>query len=132
MSLNKTEINELLKTEIVYLSTCDLKGNPHVKPIWFVYYKGDIWFETHLPTRAFKNIRENNKVVLCFGGKQTYIVWGMVEYYKEVDAPIPFRQLLGSKYKNDMDDSYITDKTRIFKVKIDKETSWHYADENWE
>ena len=80
MSLDKSEINELLKSEIVYLSTCDLKGNPHVKPIWFVYFKKKIWFETHLPTRAFKNIQKNNKVMLCFGGKRTYLVWGSVNW----------------------------------------------------
>ena len=132
MSLNKTEIDELLKTEIVYLATSDKLGNPHVKPIWFVVYEGNIWFETHIPTRAFKNIKENNKVVLCFGGKRTYIVWGEVEYFEENKAPIPFRKMLWKKYGKDMDDSYITEKTRIFKVKIKKKVSWHYADENWE
>jgi len=132
MALNRNEIEKLLKTEIVYLATSDLKGNPHVKPIWFVYRKGKIWFETHLPTRAFKNIKENNKIMLCFGGRETYLVWGKVKWYKEKDAPLPFRKLYWKKYGDDMDDSYITDKTRIFEVIIGKETSWHYADQNWD
>lgn len=132
MPLNKTEKEKLLKTEIVYLATADLKGNPHVKPIWFVYHKGKIWFETHLPTRAFRNIKENNKIMMCFGGRETYLVWGKVKWYKEKDCPVPFRKMLWKKYGKDMDDSYITEKTRIFKVKVEKETSWHYADQNWE
>src|SRR3989344_5928827 len=133
MPLNKSEIDQLLKKEeIVYLATSVLKGNPHVNPIWFVWNKGKIWFETHIPTRAFRNIKENNKIMLCFGGKVTYLVWGKVKWYKEKDAPVPFRKMLWDKYDKDMDDSYITEKTRIFEVIVEKETSWHYADEDWE
>lgn len=133
MPLDEREIDELLrKEEIVYLATSDLKGNPHVKPIWFVWHKGKIWFETHVPTRAFRNIKENNKIMLCFGGKVTYLVWGKVKFNKEEDAPVPFRKMLWDKYGDDMDDSYITEEIRIFEVIVEKETSWHYADEDWE
>lgn len=133
MPLNKSEIKSLLsKEEIVYLATSDAKGNPHVKPIWFVVYKGDIWFETDITTRAFKNIQENNKIMLCFGGKITYLVWGKVAWFSEKDAPVPFRKMFWEKYKDDMEDSYITGKTKIFKVEVEKEASWHYADEDWE
>ena len=132
MSLNIKEIGKLFKTEIVYLATSDLQGNPHVKPIWFVYYKGKIWFETDIITRSFKNIKENNKIMLCFGGRETYLIWGSVKWYKEKDAQVPFRKMFWEKYGKDMDDSYITEKTRIFEVIITKEMSWHYADQNWE
>ena len=132
MPLNKSEIGKLLEKEIVYLATSSLSGNPHVKPIWFVFNKGKIWFETHLPTKAFRNIKENNKIMLCFGGRETYLVWGKVKWHKEKDCPVPFRKMLWDKYKGYMDDSFITDKTRIFEVIIKKETSWHYADQNWE
>lgn len=132
MPLNKEELGGLLESEIVYLSTCDLKGNPHVKPIWFVYSEGKIWFETDLVTRAFKNIKENNKVMLCFGGKMTYLVWGKVRWYKETDSPVPFRKMLWAKYGKFMDDSFITEKTGIFEVVVEKEKAWHYADKNWE
>ena len=132
MSLNKTEKNKLLRSEITYLATASVNGNPHIKPIWFIYDKRKIWFETHLPTQAFKNIEQNNKIMLCFGGRETYLIWGHVKGYKEKDCPISFRKMLWSKYKDDMDDSYITDKTRIFEVIVDKETSWHYADQDWE
>ena len=133
MSLSRAEIDELLKQEeIVYVATADLISNPHLKPIWFVIYNGSIWFETHTPTVAFKNIKQNNKVMLCFGGKKTYLVWGKVEWFTEKEAPIPFRKMLWDKYGKDMHDSYITEKTLIFKVVVSKEVSWHYADQNWE
>ncbi len=131
MPLNTQEKEKLLQAEIAYLATADLKGNPHVKPIWFVLYKGKIWFETHLPTRAFKNIEQNNKVMLCFGGRETYLVWGSVKWYEEKEAPVDYRKLLWEKYGDDMDDSYIHDKTRIFEVIIEKEQSWHYA-KSWD
>jgi uncharacterized pyridoxamine 5'-phosphate oxidase family protein len=132
MPLNKIEKGKLLETEIVYLATSDLKGNPHVKPIWFIYHEGKIWFETDKTTRAFKNIKENNKIMPCFGGRETYLVRGKVEWYEEKACPIPFRQMLWDKYGKDMDDSYITNNTYIFEVTSSKETSWHYADQSWE
>ena len=55
-----------------------------------------------------------------------------MKLFEEKEAPLPFRKLFWKKYGKDMDDSYITDKTRIFRVEIQKETSWHYADEGWE
>lgn len=132
MALNRQEREKLLQTEIVYLATSDLKGNPHVKPLWFVYHNGKIWFETDITTATFRNIKKNNKIMLCFGGKQTYLVWGKVKWHTEEKASLPFRKMLWEKYGKDMDDSYITDKTRIFEVEVQKETSWHYADQNWD
>ena len=71
MSLSKLEIDKLLdKEEIVFLSTCDLKGNPHIKPIWFVYHKGVIWFETHLPTRGLKILRRIIKLHFVLAEKE--------------------------------------------------------------
>ena len=132
MPLTKVKIDKLLNSEIAYLATADLKGNPHVKPVWFVYHKNKIWFETHLPTKAFRNIKVNNKIMMCFGGKETYLIWGKVKWYTENKAPVPFRKMLWKKYGENIDDSYITEKTRIFEVVIEKQTSWHYADGNWE
>lgn len=132
MALNKSEISRLLETEMAYLATADKQGVPHVKPIWFVVDAGKIWFETDLATKAFRNIKENNRIMMCFGGRETYLVWGKVKWYKEPDAPVPFRKMLWAKYGKDMDDSFISDKTGIFEVAIEKESSWHYADGNWE
>lgn len=126
MALNKQEINKLLQNEIAFLATADLRGNPHVKPIWPVYDKNKIWFDTDITTKAYKNITENNKIMLCFGGLETYLVWGKVKWYRESECPVPFRKLLWNKYGEKMKDSYITDKTRIFEVIIEKEKSWHY------
>jgi len=126
MSLNVKEINKLLDGEIAYLATSDLQGSPHVKPIWPLHFRDKIWFETEITTKAYKNIQKNNRIMLCFGGRETYLVWGKVKEYKESNCPVPFRKLFWDKYGDEMDDSYITDKTRIFEVIIEKERSWHY------
>lgn len=131
MVADRKLIEKLLKTDILYLATSDLKGNPHIKPIWFVYAKGKIWFETDFSTKAFRNIKENNKVAICFGGHETYLVWGKVKWYTEKDAPVPYRKMLFDKYGKYMNDSYITEKTGIFEVVVEKELGWHYADKGW-
>lgn len=130
MPLNKKEIGQVLKKEeIVYIATTKPNGDPHVVPIWFVIWKGKIWFETDNTTQKWKNIQKRNKVCLCFGGKNTYIVWGRVKWYTEKEAPLPFRKMLWEKYGKDMDDSYINENTFIFEVIPEREISWHYAPE---
>jgi uncharacterized pyridoxamine 5'-phosphate oxidase family protein len=119
--------NKVLNSEICYISTSDKEGNPHLKLIWFINYNDELWFETHIPTRTYKNLKENNKVSICFGGKDTYLVFGHVVEYKEKDCPIPFRKLLWQKYPNDMEDSFIRDNTRIYKVIVTKELGWKYS-----
>lgn len=133
MPLNKQEITDLLnKEEICFIATTKLDGSPHIAPIWFIYHDDKIYFETDITTVKFKNIKRSQKVALCFGGRETYIIEGSVKWCKEKDAPIPFRKMLWDKYGDDMDDSYITDKTLIFEVIPAKELSWHYADQDWE
>lgn len=128
MPLNKSEIDELLsKEEIAYIASVKANGDPHVAPIWFVYTVGKVYFETDKNTLKFKNIKLKNKIALCFSGKPAYLIEGSVRWYAENEAPIPFRKLLKEKYGQDMDDSYITDKTLIFEVIPEKEMSWHYA-----
>lgn len=128
MALNKQEIEDLLnKEEIVFIATSRTDATPHIAPIWFVYHNGKIYFETDITTVKFQNIKRNKKVALCFGGKNTYIVEGTVRWWKEDEAPLPFRKMFWEKYKDAMDDSFINEKTRIFEVTPEKEMSWHYA-----
>jgi uncharacterized pyridoxamine 5'-phosphate oxidase family protein len=130
MSLNKKEIKQLLTTEeIAFISTTKANRSPHIAPIWFVYHDNEIWFETDITTVKFKNIEKLNKVAICFGGKNTYIIEGSLEWFKEGELNFPIRKLYWNKYGKEMDDNYITEKTRLFKVKIEKEMSWHYAPE---
>jgi len=78
--LNKSEIDELLeKEEIVFIATTKPNGSPHIAPIWFVFHKGKIYFETDKATVKFKNIKRKNKIALCFGGRETYIIEGKVK-----------------------------------------------------
>ena len=80
MALNREEIEELLdKEEICYIATTRPDGRPHVMPIWFIYHEGKIYFETDETTTKFKNIQHNNRVMIVFGGKSTYIVEGSVK-----------------------------------------------------
>ena len=132
MALNRQEIDELLnKEEIAYIATTRPDGRPHVMPIWFIYHEGKIYFETDITTAKFKNIQHNNKVMIVFGGKNTYIVEGSVKWCKENELGFPIRKMYWEKYGKDMDDSYITEKTLLFELIPEKEQSWHYAP-NWD
>lgn len=128
MPLSKSELAKLLKqSEIAYIATTKLDGGPHVAPIWFIYHKGKIYFETDETTVKFKNILKRNKVAICFGGKETYIAEGPVKWCREAELGFDIRKMYWTKYGDAMDDSYITDKTYIFELVPEKTTSWHYA-----
>ena len=132
MALSRQEVGELLdKEEICYIATTRPDGRPHVMPIWFIYHEGKIYFETDETTTKFKNIQHNNRVMIVFGGKSTYIVEGSVKWCKENELLFPIRKMYWDKYGKDMDDSYISEKTLLFELIPEKEQSWHYAP-NWD
>ena|SRR5260221_13244771 len=133
MPLSIAEIEDLLnREEICYIATTKLDGCPHIAPIWFIYYQNKIYYETDQTTVKFKNIKQNNKIAICFGVRKTLIIEGSVKWFKEDEIKVPFRKLLWEKYGDDMEDSYITDKTLILEVIPNKQRSWHYADQDWE
>jgi len=132
MPLNKQELDKLLnETEIISIATTKANGDPHIMPIWFIYHDGKIYFETDKTTTKFKNIQRHNKVALCIGGKNTYIIEGKVKWYTEKELGFPIRKLYWQKYGKAMDDSYMTDNTLLFEVIPEKTLSWHYAP-NWD
>jgi uncharacterized pyridoxamine 5'-phosphate oxidase family protein len=128
MPLNASELDKLLtETEICYIATTKPNGDPHVVPIWFIWHKGKIYFETDNTTVKFANIQKHNRVMLCFGGKDTYLVEGKVTWCTESELGFPIRKMYWAKYPKHMDDSYINDKTLLFEVVPEKTQSWHYA-----
>lgn len=71
---------EFLKSQkILRLATIDHSGNPHIVPVWYMYYNNKFYIGTNTKTRKAKNIKENSKVSFCIdiGIKSPHIV-GMV------------------------------------------------------
>ncbi|MDP4038589.1 MAG: pyridoxamine 5'-phosphate oxidase family protein [bacterium] len=132
MPLNAKELDHLLNTEeLAYIATTNADGTPHLMPIWFIYHNGKLYFETDNTTVKFKNIQRLNKVAVCIGGKNTYIINGSVKWFTEQELNFPIRKMFWDKYAKEMDDSYITKKTLLFEVVPKKTDSWHYAP-NWD
>lgn len=130
MPLSEKELDKLLSdSDICYIATTKPNGDPHVVPIWFIWRDGKIYFETDKTTNKFKNLLKHNRVMLCFGGKETYLVEGSVKWCTEAELGFPIRELFWKKYPHHMEDSYINDKTLLFEVIPDNTQSWHYAPE---
>lgn len=128
MPLNKVELDELLtKSEICYIATTKLNGDPHVVPIWFIWHEGKIYFETDITTIKFANIQKRNRIMICFGGKSTYLVEGSVKWFKEHELDFPIRKMYWEKYPKHMQDDYINKDTLLFEIIPEKTQSWHYA-----
>jgi general stress protein 26 len=57
---------EFLKSQkIMRLATIDSSGNPHIVPVWYMYYNDKFYVGTNTKTRKAKNIKKNSKVSFC-------------------------------------------------------------------
>ena len=126
MTLNENEIAKLLEEDIVYIATTKKNTNPHLVPIWFVSHNGKIYFETGLNTLTYKNIEHNNNIMLCFGGKETYLIKGTTRKYPLSESPISM-DLYREKYSDFVKDDYFGEDTYVYEVIIEQELSWHYS-----
>jgi general stress protein 26 len=55
----------LQSQKVLRLATIDPSGNPHIIPVWYMYYNNKFYIGTNTKTRKAKNIKENSKVSFC-------------------------------------------------------------------
>ncbi len=71
MSANK--IKEYLdKARTARLATVNLKGKPHVVPVWFYYDGETIFLGTPSSSKKVRNIKENDRVALVADSGESY------------------------------------------------------------
>lgn len=57
---------EFLKSQrILRLATIDPSGNPHIVPVWYMYYNDRFYVGTNTKTKKAKNIKKNSKISFC-------------------------------------------------------------------
>ncbi len=57
---------KFLKTQkILRLATIDTRGNPHLIPVWYLYYGKKFYIGTNSSTVKIHNLKQNNKVSFC-------------------------------------------------------------------
>ena len=73
MSMQPSEhIEEFLKqVQVGVLSTVDTKGRPHSIPMWCLYEDGEFVMSTGLGSQKYKNIKNNENVMLVFDQRET-------------------------------------------------------------
>ena len=61
----------LKKVQVGVLSTVDTKGRPHSIPMWCLYEDGEFVMSTGLGSQKYKNIKNNENVMLVFDQRET-------------------------------------------------------------
>ncbi len=61
----------LKKVQVGVLSTVDTKGRPHSIPMWCLYEDGEFVMSTGLGSQKYKNIQNNENVMLVFDQRET-------------------------------------------------------------
>ncbi len=65
-------IEEFLKqVQVGVLSTVDTRGRPHAIPMWCIYEDGEFVMSTGLGSQKYKNIKNNENVMLVFDQRET-------------------------------------------------------------
>lgn len=73
MRMTDDEMDEFIQgSRTALLTTAGPRGWPHVVPMWFGYFDGMIWFETHSRSQKVLNLRRDNKVTVTVERGYTY------------------------------------------------------------
>lgn len=61
----------LKQVQVGVLSTVDTRGRPHAIPMWCIYEDGEFVMSTGLGSQKYKNIKNNENVMLVFDQRET-------------------------------------------------------------
>jgi nitroimidazol reductase NimA-like FMN-containing flavoprotein (pyridoxamine 5'-phosphate oxidase superfamily) len=57
---------EFLKSQkMLHLATIDSSGNPHIVPVWYMYFNDKFYVGTNTKTKKVKNIKKNHRISFC-------------------------------------------------------------------
>ncbi|WP_432970051.1 pyridoxamine 5'-phosphate oxidase family protein [Dactylosporangium sp. CA-233914] len=71
--MSHDEVDAFIKTgRTALLATQGPRGWPHVVPMWFGYFDGNIWFEAHSKSQKVLNVRRDNRVTVTLERGDTY------------------------------------------------------------
>jgi general stress protein 26 len=92
--------NGKLRDEKVYwISTSSPGGKPHAAPVWGIWKKGSLYFETDPASVKGRNLKENPRVVAHLqDGLDTVIVEGTVSRERDLKELIALQNAYVRKY----------------------------------
>lgn len=105
-ALAATRIDRMLRTEtVVWLSTVNPDGTPHLVPVWFSWDGGAILIASKAHAKKVRNLRSNPSVMLALGEPDDDFDVGMVRGVAELleepaAAALPAAHLV--KYRTQM------------------------------
>ncbi|MEA2548637.1 MAG: hypothetical protein QOE42_1235 [Chloroflexota bacterium] len=128
-------INRLLETErVVWLSTVNADGTPHLVPIWFSWDREALLIASKPNAKKVANLRTNPSVMLALGEPDHDFDVGMVEGIAELlDAPaatdLPAGHL--AKYRRQMAaiglsaDDFLATYSQVIRIRPTRYLRWH-------
>lgn len=125
----------LKEQKILHLATIDVKGNPHLVPVWYYYVGKKFYIGTNTRTTKAKNIQKNKNVCFCIDAG----IWSPIHGVMGVGNARLIRQkalvkkIAGKillRYFKTLDDKsakqLLDDTDCIIEIVPTKVTSWHY------
>lgn len=102
-------------------------GNPHVAPVWGLWFEGTFAFGTEANSRKARNFAHNPQIVVHLeSGDDTVILEGVVE--KVTDADLRARIARPYRQKYDMGDLGEPLPGDLFTLRVQKALAWQESD----
>lgn len=110
IKLTDRERDELLATErIVVVSSHGPRGWPHMMPLWYVLWDGEIWVWTYAKSQKVKNLERDPRATLLvetgveYGELRGVMIEAEAELIRDTDQIVEFAKELTIRYSEGID-----------------------------
>ncbi len=78
MPRSRSKVSNFMQRErLAILAAVDVKGRPHIVPVFFTYDEGKVYVQTDLKSVKMRNLAENNNVAIAiYRGEEAVIIRG--------------------------------------------------------
>lgn len=121
----------LASTRTAHCGTVDAEGQPHVVPLWFVLFDGDLFVNSLRRSRRGANLREGSPVSLCIDAGDEYgelrglVLNGRFEPVADGRVLNQVRTAFGAKYWRGADVPDL-ESHEWFRMITEREVSWDF------
>jgi nitroimidazol reductase NimA-like FMN-containing flavoprotein (pyridoxamine 5'-phosphate oxidase superfamily) len=130
--MTEDELEDFLQRErTVRLGTVSPGGEPHVAPLWFVWYEGAMYLNSLKRSRRGRDLSHGSRVAACVDAGHEYgelhgaVLYGTLAPIEDAELGARVRKLFGEKYWGGMDIPEVRSHT-WFALRPDEIVSWDF------
>lgn len=132
LHMTPEELDEFLTVErTARVATVSPSGEPHVVPLWFVWFDGAVYFTSLRKSRRQRDVEQGSRVAVCvdagddYGDLRGAVLYGRLEDATDDPRLEEARLALGRKYWGDFQVPEVKSHT-FMRLRPDRVASWDF------